>query len=397
MKKIFGYALFLGMLGVSSVSLAQDYNNPKVLEKVEQAIKQGKVGSVVLLDEFLTTAYTEINYTKEALPGPQFSISDDPEYIRLPEAVAMQENVAPGAVRLYVYNVNGVREPEQIKTKITAVIKNTGKEKMTLRMLKYSSQKPSKNYFAIGKTGLEDFFNSNVENDVRIIMPGEVIAIDPQLEKNVVSYDELVHGFYEFVVDQPAQVSVLQTSPDKSGPEAFAQIKTVIPHSHENAGRGIFGVSNYKITSADTINTSNGVTQLVIADGKSDPWITGTIGENKEPAQNAGNYGVMYHTKLKWKSTDGKGLALVTWNSRSADNRWCGGMGLTMSLLNPDGSTTVRQLPDNALITKAAPEAILVEIYKPDPNKEVQEIDFIYSPPGASCLPTPLVLIPINL
>lgn len=397
MKKIFGYALLLGLLGISSAANAQDYNNPQVLKKVEQVIKNGKIGNIVLLDEFLTTAYPEIKFTKEVLPGPQFLISDDPEYIRIPEAVAMQENVAPGAVRLYVYNVNGVREPQQIKTKITAVIKNTGKEKMTLRMLKYSSQKPSTNYFAIGKKGLEDFFNSQVENDVRYLQPGEVIAIDPQLEKNVVSYDELVHGFYEFVVDQPGQISILQTSPEKSGPEALAQIKTLIPHSHENAGRGIFGVSNYKITSLDTISTSNGVTQLVVADGKSDPWITGTIGENKDFAQNAGNYGVMYHTKIKWKSTDGKGLAVVTWNSRSADNKWCGGMGLTMDLKNADGTRVVRQLPSEALVTKAAPEAILVEIYKPDPSKEVQEIDFIYSPPGASCLPTPLVLIPIDL
>ena len=397
MKKLICSSLLLAALTTANYTNAQDFNNPKVLSKVEQAIKNVKLGNLVVLDEFLTTAYPEIKYTKEVLPSPQFLISDDPEYIRVPEAIAMQETVSPGAVRLYVYNVNGIKEPQKVPTKITAVIKNLGNEKMALRMLKYSSQKPSTNYFEIGKKGLEDYFNSNVANDVRYVAPGEVIAIDQQLEKNIVNYDELVHGFYEFVVDQPAQISVLQTSPEKSGPEAFSKIKTVIPHSHVNAGRGIFGVSNYKITSTDTINTKNGVTQLVIADGKSDPWITGTIGDKKEFAKNAGNYGVMYHTKIKWKSTDGKGLALVTWNSRSADNQWCGGMGLTMSLNNADGSNTVRMLPNNTLITKAAPEAILVEIYKPDPTKEIQEIDFIYSPPGASCLPTPLVLIPINL
>src|SRR5690606_29374203 len=218
MKKILCYSLLLGALGTFQVSKAQDYNNPKVLSKVEQVIKKAKVGNLVILDEFLTTAYPTVNYTKEVLPSPQFLISDDPEYIRVPEAIAMQENVAPGAVRLYVYNVNGVKEPQHIKTKITAVIKNTGKEKMTLRMLKYSSQKPSTNYFEIGKKGLEDYFKSDVQNDVRYIQPGEVVSIDQQLEKNIVSYDELVHGFYEFVVDQPAQISVLQTSPDKSGP-----------------------------------------------------------------------------------------------------------------------------------------------------------------------------------
>lgn len=362
-----------------------------------KTLKETKVGSIVRLDSFLTVDFPKIRYDKVVAPGPQFIISDDPEYIRVPEAIVLQEEVNPGAVRLYVYNVNGVKEPQQMKRKITAVLKNMGAEPLTFRMLKYSSQKPSTNYFQIGKKGLEDFFKSNVENDVRKVNPGEVIAIDELLEKNVVEYDQLVHGFYEFVVDQPAQISILQTAPENYGPDVFPTIKTLIPHSHENAGRGLFGVSNYTVQALDTLDTRHGVKQLIIADGNDDPWITGTIGPKKEFAQNAGNYGVMYKTKIRWKSTDGKGLALITWNSRSADNKWCGGMGLTMELKGSQGQSVVRQLPSDVLVTRAAPEAILIEVYKPDPTKEIQEIEFIYSPPGASCLPTPLVFVPIDL
>jgi hypothetical protein len=113
--------------------------------------------------------------------------------------------------------------------------------------------------------------------------------------------------------------------------------------------------------------------------------------------KNVGNYGVMYNTKLKWKSSDGKGLALITWNARSDNGQWCGGMGLTMSLSDKNMKKTVRQYPLNQLVTKGRPEAILIEIYKPDPAKEIQEIEFTYSPPGASCLPTPLILVPVDL
>src|SRR5690606_11942566 len=179
-----------------------------------KTLKETKVGSIARLDSFLTVDFPKIRYDKVVAPGPQFIISDDPEYIRVPEAIVLQEEVNPGAVRLYVYNVNGVKEPQQMKRKITAVLKNMGAEPLTFRMLKYSSQKPSTNYFQIGKKGLEDFFKSNVENDVRKVNPGEVIAIDELLEKNVVEYDQLVHGFYEFVVDQPAQISILQTAPE---------------------------------------------------------------------------------------------------------------------------------------------------------------------------------------
>lgn len=118
-----------------------------------------------------------------------------------------------------------------------------------------------------------------------------MIALDEQLEKNVVQYDELVHGFYEFIVDQPALIAILQTDPGKSGPKAFSEIDTLIPHSHVNAGRGIFPIANYKIDSRDTLSTAQGVQQLILADGNDDPWITGTIGVDRQPAKNAGNYG----------------------------------------------------------------------------------------------------------
>lgn len=366
------------------------------IKKISEVIRKSKEGEVVILDNFLDPNFKKIGYKQTVSPGPQFIISDDPEYIRVPEAIAMQEEVFPGAVRLYVYNVNGVKEP-QMPRKINAVIKNLGTENMHLRMLKYSSQKPSLNYFQIGKQGLADYFASNEKGNVRIVKPGDVIAIDEQFDKHIVKYDELVHGFYEFVVDQPAQISVLQFDPNKTAAQAFAQIDTIIPFSHVNAGRGIFPISNYKIVSKDTLSTADGVSQLIIADGQDDPWITGTIGEDKQDAKNAGNYGVLYNTNIKWKSTDGKGLALITWNSRSADNQWCGGMALTMELFDNKKNKSVVQFPSDRLVTKAAPEAILIKVFKPDPTKEVQEINFTYSPPGASCLPTPLVLVPIDL
>lgn len=367
------------------------------MKNISSVLKNAIEGEVVVLDNFLDPNFKKIAYKQTISPGPQFLISDDPEYIRIPEAIAMQEEVQPGAVRLYVYNVNGIKEPQQMPRKINAVLKNLGKENLHLRMLKYSSQKPSTNYFQIGKQGLADYFSSEEKGNVRVVKPGEVIAIDKAFDKHIVKYDELVHGLYEFVVDQPAQISVLQFAPEKTAVQAFAAIDTIIPFSHVNAGRGIFPVSNYKIVSKDTIDTKDGVSQLIVADGNDDPWITGTIGADKQDAKNAGNYGVIYNTSIKWKSTEGKGLALITWNSRSGDNQWCGGMGLTMELFDHNNQKSVVQFPSDRLVTKSAPEAILLKIYKPDPTKEIQEINFTYSPPGASCLPTPLILVPIDL
>lgn len=365
--------------------------------ELNSAILRTKQGSIVELPDFLTEKIPDIAYRKVVMPGPQYLIADDPEYIRIPEGIALQEPVQPGAVRLYVYNVNGVKEPAKIDRRITAVIKNTGTGNMHIRMLKYSSQKPSTNYYQIGKQGLADYFASKPQRTIRTVKPGQAIAIDEQLEKNIVKYDELVHGFYEFVIDQPGEISVIQTDLKTSGPKALQRITNIIPPKGQNAGRGVFGVSNYRVITDSVYDTKSGTMEIILADGDKDPWVEGKMKGRQDVAALAGNYGVMYDIEMKWKSSDGKGLALVTWNSRSGNNQWCGGMANTMIVSKGKFNEGVIQLPSDRLITKAAPEAILIQVFEPAANGEEQTIKLTYSPPGASCLPTPLIFIPVDL
>ena len=372
--------------------------NAQVLASgLDKEILKTKQGSIVHLPGFLTEKMNHINYRKVVLPGPQFMISDDPEYIRVPEAIALKEPVAPGAVRLYVYNVNGVKEPVKIARKIVALLKNTGKAPMHVRMIKYSSQKPSLNYFQIGKQGLSDYFTSNGEDVIRTVAPGKSLLIDEKLDKHIVRYDELVHGFYEFVIDQPGEVSVVQAAPEASLSYMADHIKNVVPIGHANAGRGTFGVSNYLVANDGVIDTKDGAVQLMLADGVRDPWVIGKESHSGDEAKLAGNYGVMYDIELKWKSTDGKGLALVTWNSRSDNNQWCGGMATSMVVSEGVFPGGVIQLPKDQLITRKSPEAILIQVFKPAKVGEEQLIKLKYSPPGASCLPTPLIFVPVDL
>ncbi len=382
---------------ITSSLISATGNSQELTSKMQRSLNSAAQGTIVQLENFLTEKLPRVQYKKIIQPGPQFLISDDPEYVRVPEAIVLQEVVNPGTVRLYLYNVNGVQDPKKIDRKITAVIRNMGKQTMQFKMLHYSSQKPTTNYFLAGKNGLRDFFSAVTMPRVYTVKPGSTIPIDPQLEKNVVKYDELVHGFYEFLVDQPAQVSVVQTDPGTSGPVASERIKSVYPPKGTNAGRGLFGVSNYLIRTLDTLITADGTRQLIVADGESDPWIEGTEGSTGITTRNAGNYGVLYNIEMKWKSTDGKGLALVTWNSRAGDNKWCGGMANTMVVSEGKFPGGVIQLPSDELRVKADPDAILVQIFKPDSTKEIQDLKLTYSPPGASCLPTPLIFIPVEL
>src|SRR5690606_6831153 len=75
----------------ATMSFAQ--NN---LDAVSKVLSNAKRGEVVKLENFLRTDFPKINYHQHIAPGPQFLIADDPEYIRIPEAIAMQEEVKIG-------------------------------------------------------------------------------------------------------------------------------------------------------------------------------------------------------------------------------------------------------------------------------------------------------------
>lgn len=400
MKKLKRMSLYLCLvfMGPAIFQPLKAQSVPTTIEpSLNKAILKTGQGKIVDLPGLLSEDIPQLDYRKIVLPGPQYLISDDPEYIRVPEAIAFQEAVTPGSVRLYVYNVNGVESPKT-ERKITAVIKNTGKSTMHFRMLKYSSQKPSTNYYKIGKQGLADYFASRPDGETRTVAPGESIAIDKKLEEYSVSYNDLVHGIYEFVIDQPGVVSVLQTTPETSGPRAVKEITTILPpKSDSGAGRGIFGISNYKVITDGIFDTRSGPAAITVADGDRDPWIRGMESTSGKEATLAGNYGVMYDIEMKWKSTDGKGLALVTWNARSGDNKWCQGMAASMVVSQGKYKEGIIQLPSDELITRKAPEAILIQVFPPAPDGKEQTIKLTYSPPGASCLPTPLIFIPVDM
>ena len=390
MKKfifILANVLFANLVVVNAQELTKDQNN--------KLLNAGQ-GTTVNLSGLLKEDMPLIGYRKIVLPGPQYIISDDPEYIRVPEAVAVREKVQPGTVRLYVYNVNAVQDPSKTERKITAVIKNLGTEEMHLKMLRYSSQKPSTDYFGIAKQGLIDYFNSVPQTKPVLVKPGETVSIDKKLETNRVKYDELVHGFYEFVIDQPGEVSVVQTDPEVSGTVAANRIVEVHPSSRTNAGRGLFGVSNYLVIARDTLDTAKPVSKIIVADGKIDPWVNGVDGSTGRIMNLSGNYGVIYEIEVNWKSSDRKGLALITWNAM-AGAKWCDGMVNVIRVSEGKFREGYVTVPSDKPYNTGSPDAVLLQVFLPDKKKAVQKIKITFTPPGATCLPVPLAFVPVEL
>ena len=397
-------AVLFSALPLVSVQ-AQD---AEVIKPLDEQIRVSHQGGILRVDElrFDKKEYPSIPMKRVndlKAPDTQFLLSDMPEYFRTGDGIALQERVRPGIIRLYTYHVPTPDDPVK---KISAVIENRGNDVLKFKFRRYAFPKPGGYYQVIALNAMRDFLSfNNPYPEVRMLMPGERMVVDPNMDQVVTRKDMLVHGWYEFEIDQPAEVTVFQTDVKD---DSLTIIDRLPKHPrklkgwhHSGSGRGTFLNSNFVSTPANkdyVYDTAEGVKEVIVADGKFDRWIKGYDQIQRVEGENRGHYGTLYKVRLKWKSTDGRGLAVVVVN-KHLNSKWCGDVGLAAGVTKGDfpGGVVSAPTEEGRKTFKRYPEAVILQRLTPDPNKEVQEVEVLFTPPGASCLPVPIELIPFEL
>ncbi|HLS27242.1 MAG TPA: N-acetylmuramoyl-L-alanine amidase, partial [Opitutales bacterium] len=371
---------------------------PKLLSDETIAKLSGaQPGDVLPLDDRLVRELPVLDARISVEPGPQLVFSDAPEYFHTGDGIAMEEIVAPGPIRLYVYHV-----PERSagpKT-ITALLENRGDQPLTIRFHRSSFPKPGGHYHKIGKTGLLDFFGKKPGPDPRTVAPGEWIAIDPEMDATIVRDGDLVHGFYEFEIDQSARIVTLQRDPEMENSVAVEELPRLPQRFADGrgsgAGRGLFPISNFLVTRAAEapVDTAEGPIRLVLSDGRSDSWIVGRDTISGEPSENRGNYGTIYRIRLKRSSSDGRSHALFMHNPFGATGP-CSSLASAVEVRVPGREPEVVPVPRETVSFKGGGQAVLLQMLPP-PENEMEIVEILFSPPGASCLPNPILLLPVD-
>jgi hypothetical protein len=133
--------------------------------------------------------------------------------------------------------------------------------------------------------------------------------------------------------------------------------------------------------------------RLMVADGRRDPALTGHDDiSGTDSVRDSGNYGAMYRIRLKRTSSDGRGLALLMTNRGSG--QWCGGQAGAVRVSRgvwPGGTVAV---PTDRVEYGKPGEMVIIQKFPPLPRGRTETIEILYSPPGASCIPTPMLLVP---
>ncbi|QDU34013.1 hypothetical protein KS4_20740 [Poriferisphaera corsica] len=370
--------------------------------ELSKALASSKPGQQINAPQLnLTTTSTPIiELTRTPIDGPQFLLSDMPEYFHIGNGIAMQERVSAGTVRLYTYHVPTPASP---KKKISAVIENLGNEPLIFKFTRYAFPTPGSYYQKVAKEGMTDFFKAAPPfKRARRLKPGERMVIDPQMDKYITKKDDLVHAWHEFTISQGARITVFQADPEDNPltvidtlPKLPRQFKD---HPRSGAGRGLFKQADYLVTPAEkdhVYDTADGIKQLILADGKRDTWMTGYDHIADLPTTNKGNYGAIYNIKINWKSSDKRNLALIAYTPEGT-GKWCQNRAMVLKVNHGSQRGGTIQIPSKNITWKQFPEVVLIQNFARKANKEIQTIELTYTPPGASCLPIPFVLVPYD-
>jgi hypothetical protein len=358
-------------------------------------LREAQPGDVLQLGELVQSrsSLSNVPIRIKDEPGPRFLISDHPEYFRS-NGIALQEEVPAGRIRLYVYHVP---EPAQPKKIITAVIENLADQSMSLHTVRRGFAPPSRDYPKVVKQVLTEFLDSVPAGKTNTVPRRGSIVLDPVMDQSPAGKDDLVHGFYEFEISQAARISVLQRSQGENSLDVLNNLpKLEVGGRGNGAGRGLFSTCELSVTNSAgfVYDTALGPLRLVVADGKTDPWIRGRDSISGQESRDAGNYGVMYSIRIAWKSTNRRGLALLM-TRVGAGSSGCGKVGAAVQIITNGKPQTVH-LPKNQTAFGEPGEAVLIYKSAAALDEKTSFIEFVYSPPGAACIPTPFVLLPFD-
>jgi hypothetical protein len=374
----------------AGVSIAQ---TKPAIEPVDEVTMRGQLavaspGDVIRTNvtELKSVPQLQVNVTP-ADRQPQFLLSDKPEYFRTGNGIAMQEYVKPGVVRLYAYHVPVPLDgPKQIVITLT----NLSNQDAKLTTMRSTKIEPGGDYHKIARLGM-----ATLLSDAKAAQPVTIPAgatVEYFRSPPIVNRDLLVHRLDEFDIDAPARLTVAQVDAGAAidAITSLEKLPLVLPGFHPSgAGRGLFPTSVFDVTSPDatTYDTTDGPRAVVVADGTNDPWMTGTDGlHDGQPIINKGNYGAVYRVRLPVRNSDGRRLAILMSQQRT-DNKWCQAAAAVVRV-----GERIIELPRESVRFRNVPEMAFIGEVRFEQG--VGEVELQYTPPGASCLPTPIILMP---
>ena len=306
------------------------------------------------------------------LGGPTLLFSNAPEEVP-GQGILYQDHVS-GHFRVFFDHV----DQSDLPLVFTIVVTNDGTAPVDVRPLRVGYAGPGMDYFQTGQDAQRAWMSGS-GGDALTLDPGQSAFLVPGLNTLAASAGQDVTGIVDATASDSLLVSVVaesQATTDLSG----LSVLPATPTSAGFIGRGTFPHANLTVSAA----ADGGYQHLDVA--SPEQYVTGYSAVDHQPAEDYGNYGVLYDVRLSLFPTAAERLALVF--------DPLGGPFAGSALIGQgfDQSTPV-DLPRGGTFAPSPLAGMLVTQLNLEANNS-ELTRFQWMPPAGSNLPATLILTP---
>lgn len=293
---------------------------------------------------------------------PALLLSDDPETVHTPSV--MYEASVSGTVLTYFDHINATGAP----ARFALLLQNPGPQPLAYTVengMETTAGGPKSQGEQISAALL-----GNPQPGASGTLPaGQTISLDPS--SPVLGAYGAILGFYELRLDGTGRVAFALAPAGQNPAQLYSQGKLELAATGDGAGRGSFP------DATRTIELTPSATQpqaFLLADGRQDPYVTGTDATSGQAVTDQGNFGVVYH--IEGSPSVPTALVAVPVGGGYLGALATGGQVVAAphSVLPTDGST-----------------GFLFAEWSPGGRNQTD-----WTPPGGSYLPLLLISIPLG-
>jgi len=306
--------------------------------------------------------------------GPTLLLSDAPEDVPGP-GILYQDDVN-GPFRLFFDHVAATASGAPLAFTVLATNRGTAAVTITLTRVGYAG--PSENYIATGQAAQRAWMTSSLSTAL-VVPPGQTSYLLPQVPSWTARAQQDVTG----IIDGTADADVVLSVVAESTPAASLQGLTILPAPLDPTGfalRGTFPQADVTLQAQ-----ADGAFQHLDMAQPTDYLRGYSAVDNLAPAEDYGNYGVLYDVRVMVMGNAGR-LAAVF----DPQGGPFAGAGLIGTGFGPG---TAVDLPSGGTFARSALASILLGQFTLVRNASLL-LRFQWMPPAGSYLPASLILSP---
>lgn len=285
------------------------------------------------------------------------------------DGILYQDKIA-GATRVLMHHRNATDR----NMKMYVVAKNISSEETVVRVERAGIAGPSTFPQETGTKAVARYFDSFRNNgriSEQVLKPNEAVVLVPDLTKLPLKPEQVYSMYADFYSDDNIQYQIIALDASKDIMQELTKLeKTEADKVHI---RGTFNNADRTMTVSELVGDVS--SRLLLADNKTDTYLTGWDTFSGESKINQGNYGVLYHIVLERVAPN----TMISFNARA---------GAYAGAILVNGQTVYS--PNNGLLKNSSESSV---VYRTGDTEE--KVDIWFTPAAGSSLPVNLVFNPM--